>query len=145
MVMILTALGISMQGAGDASRWGNSKSRSLAAATLTLNRMCSDLRQADALTFEDGRTATITLPGGLQHVYTWSGTPGGSVRYMNQSNGTLGTMVENVEFFSVQPIEEFSPVLGRETTTRARVTLRVSHGEATTQLETSVRLRRKIM
>lgn len=144
MVMILTALGLSMQGAGDASRWGNNKSRALASATFTLNRICSDLRQADSLVF-DGLAATITLPDGTQHVYSWSGTPGGNIIYTDSATGMSGTLVENVEFFQVQPIVGYSPVLGADTVTRGRVTLRVINGEASTELATSVRLRRKIM
>ncbi len=143
LVMILTALGISMQGAADASRWGNSKSRSLAATTLTINRICSDLRQADGVTVNSANSVTIVLPDGGQHVYSWSGVVGDSIQYIDE-RGATGAMVDNVELFSVEPVQEFSPVTGGQTTTRVRVTVHVRQDNAETRLSTTVRLRRRI-
>ena len=143
-VMILSAAALAIKGAADAAQYGNEKSRSLARTTLALTRLCSDLRRAQEITVESPRAVTLTLPGGEQHHYSWSGTDGAPLN-MAIAGGESHVLVPEVALFQLQAVNEYSEIAHAVVPVNVKVTLESRCGQTTTALETSVRPRRNIM
>lgn len=145
LVMILGAIALAVQGATDAAEYGHEKSRTLAQATLSLNRMTTDLRRASHVWTAESRILIARQPDGEDRIYAWSGTPGDPLVYVSDDASNGATLVPNVRSFNISLGWSYSPVDEAVVPTSVSVELEVGAQDVSSKLETRVRLRRRIM
>ena len=145
LVMIMTAAALAMRGAANANQYGMDKSRSLQQASLTLQRISSDIRGAEDIQLTEPGCLDLVMPDGQWRRYRWTPVAGSPLVFRSDLNPLGNTLIGDVVEFNVQTVMSWSDIKQAVVPIYVRVAIEARQGTASTRLETMIRPRRNIL
>jgi prepilin-type N-terminal cleavage/methylation domain-containing protein len=145
LAMIMVAVALAMQGAANANIYAMDKSRSLQQASLTLNRLSTDIRRAQSIQIVEPGCLDLVMPDNQWRRYQWGNAEGDPLMFSSDLNPDGNMLVADVTTFKLIISEGFSEVQQAVVPLAVQIILEVREGTASTRLDTTVKPRRNIL